>query len=424
MKVKVIINLLIIPLVLASCSFLSIDSADSRRVKGSTEIDVREYPEDNTAVIMGSLSSSFSLEQPVVIAVYSVNPLKDKTGRLAGHVLLNHTKEFMLYVPEGEYYLYAILDLNNDYIFEEKETAGVYGKPDRISVRTNEVRPGIVIPIQDSALGLNQFPEKLAIQYKYNSIEYTTYNGQVRKIYSEIFSRDNTNIGWWHPSLFMKAFGANIYLTEKYDPEKIPVLFVHGALGSPYDWAHIFVHLDRKKYQPLFFYYPSGVRLSTLAELLYLDIKALQAKHRFKKIYLAAHSMGGLVTRAMLTNYYKKSDDFIKTYVTFATPWSGIEFADKAMLTSPYVLPSWIDVSTQSMFIKTILDKNIPRSIDYYLFFGKQDKTSKSSALDSRVYKDAKGIYGFNADHDSILKDKESLLKFDEILNDKVVSQK
>ena len=423
MKIKIIINIFIMSIVFTSCSFLSIDSSDSVRIKGSTEIDIREYPEDNTSVIIGTLSSSFSLEQPVVIAVYSVNPLKNKNSRLAGHVLLNHTKEFMLYVPEGEYYLYAIFDFNNDYLYEEKETAGVYGKPDKISIKTNEIKSGIVIPVRDSALSGNQFPEKLSIQYKYNSVEYTTYNGQVRKIYSEIFSRDNANIGWWHPSLFMKAFGVNIYLTGKYDPEKIPVLFVHGALGSPYDWAQIYVHLDKEKYQPFYFYYPSAVRLSTLAHLLYLDIKDLQAKYRFKKIYLAAHSMGGLVTRAMLTNYYKKTDNFIKTYVTFATPWSGIEFADKAMLTSPYVLPSWIDVSTKSMFIKTVLDKNIPRSIDYYLFYGKNDKTSKSSALDSRVYKDAKGIYGFNADHDSILRDKDSLLKFDEILHDKVPSQ-
>ncbi|MBN2403814.1 MAG: alpha/beta hydrolase [Spirochaetes bacterium] len=420
MKIKTGIIYSIIVSAFISCSFLSIDNTDSMRVKHSTVIDAKDYPENNTAVILGSVTSVHALEQPILITVCSANPLKDGKSRFAGHILLNHTKEFMIYLPEGEYFLYAILDLNNDYIFEDKETAGFYGKPDKISLLKNEIKSGIIIPVGALAQPESIFPERLSVQHKYNSVEYTTYNGQVRKIYSEIFSSDNAKIGWWHPSLFMKAFGANIYLTEKYDPDKMPVLFIHGAQGSPYDWAHVYVHLDKNKFQPLFFYYPSGLRLPMLSELLYIRMKDLQQKYKFKEIYMAAHSMGGLVSRSMLTNYYKKNDKLIKLYVTFATPWSGFEFADAAMKTAPYVLPSWIDVSSHSMFIKTTLDRSIPLSVDYYLFFGKYDKTSKNRALDSRVYKDAKGIFGFNADHNTILTDKESLVKFNEILNQKI----
>lgn len=127
--------------------------------------------------------------------------------------------------------------------------------------------------------------------------------------------------------------------------------------------------------------------------------------------------MGGLVSRAMITDYYKETEDFIKFFITFATPWSGFEAADTALKTSPYVLPSWIDVSAQSMFIKTSLKRSIPGSIDYYLFFGKWDTTSEGRALDSRVYTEAKGIFGFNADHNTILSDKDVFNKFNEILN-------
>jgi pimeloyl-ACP methyl ester carboxylesterase len=420
MKIRIILYSLIIISVPVSCAFFNMDDTDSMRVKNSTVIDARDFPENNTAVILGAVNSDSPQEQPIAIAVYSANPLKDQKTRLAGYILLNHTREFMLYLPEGEYYLYAIADLNNDYIFEDQETVGVYGKPDKISLQANEIKRGLVITAGISRLSENNFPEKLSILHKFNSIEYTTYNGQQRRIYSEIFSYDNAKLGWWHPSLFMKAFGVNIYLTEKFDPEKMPVLFIHGAQGSPYDWAHIYVHLDKTKFQPLFFYYPSGLRLPILAELLHLKIKDLQQIYKFREIYIAAHSMGGLVSRSMLTNYYGKNDNLIKLYVTFATPWSGFEFADAALESAPYVLPSWIDVSSHSMFIKTILDRNIPPSIDYYLFFGKYDKTSKNRALDSRVYKDAKGIYGFNTDHDSILIDKDSLNKFNEIINKKI----
>jgi triacylglycerol esterase/lipase EstA (alpha/beta hydrolase family) len=418
MKIKLqFYCLLNIFFIFVSCSFLSIDDKDSMRVKNSTLIDARDYPENNTSIIIGTVNSADVIEQPIVVAVCSVDLVKDAKNRLVSYVILNHTKEFMIYLPEGDYFLYAIIDLNNNYIFEDKEITGVYGKPDKISLSQNEIKSGIIIQTGTTAIKEINFPEKLSIQYNYNSVEYTTYNGQVRKIYSEIFSPDNAKIGWWHPSLFMKAFGTNIYLTEKYDPHRIPVIFIHGAQGSPYDWAHIYVHLDKKKFQPLFFYYPSGLRLPMLSELLYFKIKDLEHTYKFKEIYIAAHSMGGLVSRCMLTNYYNKKENLIKYYVTFATPWSGFEFADAALQTAPYVLPSWIDVSSHSMFIKTTLDKSLPPSVEYYLFFGKNDKTSKDKALDSRAYKDAKGIFGFNCDHNNILSDKDVFLKFNEILN-------
>ncbi|MFH0974921.1 MAG: alpha/beta hydrolase [Spirochaetota bacterium] len=387
------------------------------RVKKSTVINVKDYPENNTSVIMGSINLKELKEQPVVILAYSVNPVTEEKKYITSYVILNHTTNFMLYLPEGVYYLYAITDSNNDYIFDGNEITGVYGRPDKIVLKNNEIRNDINLNIGSSELNGIKLPEKFSVQYNYNSIEYTTYNGQIRKIYSEIFSSDNAKIGWWHPSLFMKAFGANIYLTANYDPSKIPVLFVHGAQGSPQDWAYFYVRLDKKKYQPLFFYYPAGLRLPLLSKLLYIKIKELEQKYRFKRLYLIAHSMGGLVTRSMLTTYCGDKEKLIKLYATFATPWSGFEFADAALKTAPYVLPSWIDVSSHSMFIKTLLDKNISSSIDYYLFFGKNDNTSKGRALDARAYSGAKGIFGFNADHNTILSEKEVFDKFNEILS-------
>lgn len=410
-----------ISLVFISCSFINIDETDSLRVKKSTVINSNNYPEINSSVLMGTID--LKSNDPVVVVACPVNAAGSSGSQAFHYAMLNNTKEFMIYLPEGDYYLYVLGDLNNDYLFEGREAVGIYGRPDKISISKNVIKTGLNITIVTA--GRRQIPVdcRFSLQYDYNTVEYITYNGQARKIYSEIFSHDNAKTGWWHPSLFMKAFGANIYLTEKYDPAKIPVLFVHGAKGSPKDFAYFYARLDKSKFQPMFFYYPSGLRLPLLAELLNVKIKDIEEKYRLKKLYIIAHSMGGLVSRAMITNYRKDPEGRIRLYITLATPWSGFESLVTAMKTVPYVLPSWIDVSSQSMFIKTSLNKPIPSTVDYYLFFGKYDKTSREQALDSRVYSDAKGIFGFNTDHDGILSDAESFSKFNEILINKSLSK-
>src|SRR5205807_1028895 len=64
-----------------------------------------------------------------------------------------------------------------------------------------------------------------------------------------------------------------IYLTEPYQPGKIPVLFVHGLLSDPLTWATMFNDLRadpelRARYQFWFYFYPTGIPyLETAAEL-------------------------------------------------------------------------------------------------------------------------------------------------------------
>ncbi|MBN2040508.1 MAG: hypothetical protein JW864_10720 [Spirochaetes bacterium] len=409
----------------ASCSIFDFNKSDLFRVKNGKSVDIKKYPEINSSVIMGKIDLPPAIsqnQQAVVISAYPAKVSGKKKDVSSHHSILDRTDEFMLYLPAGDYYLYVFADLNNDFLFKENEVIGTYGKPDIIHLTDNEIKSNINLKIVN---GITKLPSGFSVEYNYESVEYIGKNGQVRKLYSEIFSPDNAKIGWWHPSLFMKAFGANIYLTEDYNPKKIPVLFVHGAQGSPHDFANLYVRLRKSDYQLIFFYYPSGMRLPMLSELLYLKINNLKSVFGFKKMYLIAHSMGGLVSRSMITNYYSgysviekkyRTDNYIKAFITLATPWSGFGSANAGLKTSPYVIPSWIDVSEQSMFIKTNLKKNIPRGMDYYLFYGKLDKTSKGRALDSRVYSEAKGIYGYNADHNSILTEKEVIDKLMQVL--------
>jgi len=96
--------------------------------------------------------------------------------------------------------------------------------------------------------------------------------------------------------------GGNIYFLEPYDPAKTPILFVHGAAGSPQNWTYFFQHIDRTRYQPWIFYYPSGSSVDSMSYLLFWKLSNLQRRYHFNKIYFTAHSMGGLVVRNFLAN--------------------------------------------------------------------------------------------------------------------------
>jgi pimeloyl-ACP methyl ester carboxylesterase len=408
-----------------SCSYLSIGHRD----------DVIELPSlykgndgpltYNCAVIKGKIVSSDDLKNFTILIAYS---LSSESDSFTDYVTLNGTSPFMLYLPEGRYHLYTITDFNNDGIYKENEVSGNYGfplSPKEISLRKGEMVKDIVIYISKENSKKIAFPRQLSIKENYDTVSQLTYTGQVSKIYDEKFSAENASTGWWNPTAFMKAFGAHIYFMEEYDPRKIPVLFVHGAEGSPQNWIYFFIRLDRSRYQPWFFYYPSGIHLSLASQLLYDELIELYDKYGFKKMCIAAHSIGGLVTRSLLTKYkFDKQHNFVKLYVTFATPWTGFEAADASQKLPHKSIPSWMDIGSQSIFIRRTMSAELPSNIRYYLFYGKEDKVSKGKALDERAALDACEKFAFDCDHYSILSDRKVFIKFNKILEKELFFQK
>ena len=171
------------------------------------------------------------------------------------------------------------------------------------------------------------------------------------------------------PYRFFREFGGNIYFLEEYDPTKIPILFVHGALGSPRGWQYLLEHIDLNRFQPWFYYYPSGASIKSMADLLFWKIFNLQSKYQFKEIYLVAHSMGGLVVRSFLVDYGQQFPSITK-FISISTPWSGDNLSEYGVKYSPGVIPAWKDMGPQSDFAQSIYRKKLPAAIDYYLFFG------------------------------------------------------
>ena len=59
--------------------------------------------------------------------------------------------------------------------------------------------------------------------------------GDIANLSEARFSSAHGEEGLWKPSDFPISSGIGIYFLEEYDPNRIPVLFVYGAGGSPQD---------------------------------------------------------------------------------------------------------------------------------------------------------------------------------------------
>lgn len=136
-------------------------------------------------------------------------------------------------------------------------------------------------------------------------------------------------------------FATGIYLIHPYDPNKIPILFIHGLLGSPLSWQNLTNELcsDPKileHYQPWFFLYPTGQPVLESSAQLREDLEATQRLFdpsgtavASRHIVVVAHSMGGLLAHTLV------SDSGDALWNVFATkPLNSVTLpaADKALM--------------------------------------------------------------------------------------------
>jgi pimeloyl-ACP methyl ester carboxylesterase len=104
------------------------------------------------------------------------------------------------------------------------------------------------------------------------------------------------------------AYTARLMRFQPYDPKKIPVLLTHGLQDTPATWAPLINRLRtdpeiNKHYQFWIYSYPSGYAFPYSAMLLREELDRIdKAYPNHKKIVLIGHSMGGLVSRLMVTD--------------------------------------------------------------------------------------------------------------------------
>jgi len=380
---------------------------------------------ESTVGLGGRIISPSPLQANVFVILFT-----DKKGQkvIYNFNILEQEEIYLFLVPPGRYYILAFEDRNNNTLYDDGELAGYVDKPIEVTLSRLRANDTVDIVLSKGLTLPEGFPQGLQISGEVIKSK-ILFAGRMIDLNDKIFSLENAKMGFWKPLSFAKKFGVGVYFLEHYDADKIPVLFVHGASGSPKHFQYIIKNLDRQKYQPWVYYYPSGVSLNRISGILDYLIQYLHDKYEFPQLYVTAHSMGGLVARAFIVqNFYEQDHDYIKLFVSISTPWGGLKSAQKGVERAPAAIPSWHDMVPDSPFIKYAFSQKLTPNIEYYLLFGFKGDCSLfmenndgsitiNSQLDPRAQEDAIFNWGFDRGHVTILSSPEVFEKYQQILD-------
>lgn len=112
--------------------------------------------------------------------------------------------------------------------------------------------------------------------------------------------------GMFNPRKFENS--ARLSRLQRYHPEKIPLLCIHGLGNSPATWFPVIDYLRgdeeiRKHYQIWFFSYPTGLPYPVTTAMLRHELEEFSQRHPdHKNMVVIGHSMGGMISRLLITD--------------------------------------------------------------------------------------------------------------------------
>lgn len=420
--------LILIVLVFAGCSHVGkyFDFWDMERTqKKEFSIEptaklLRDLHPGDSFMLVGPVNQKTNYEGPVLVV--AVTDMFKKREIVAERILQTPVLYYQAYLPEGNYDLYFFADLNRNGYFDANEMIGQTSEAP-IHVRKEEVKDGMTFngpafTIDVNSPATTDLPIKVRVRqqdYVFTSLD------------DEFFDPQYGEIGMYDTKKFFAHTQRFMFSLEKFDPNKTMVIFVHGVAGTPRDFKYLVHGLDRARYQPLFYFYPSGMPLQKLGSLLSDILRVLEENKQFhvKRAVVVAHSMGGLVSLSALNELcLNGAPAYLKGYISFNSPYGGVEAAKKAVESAPAVLAAWRDVAPGSPFLERLYKGSAARKIPFHLFFGYETGNSSDgtitlqSQLEHRIQFAAHKTYGFNASHVGILNDDQARRVFYRILGD------
>jgi pimeloyl-ACP methyl ester carboxylesterase len=246
----------------------------------------------------------------------------------------------------------------------------------------------------------------------------------------DLFDSRHVQLGIWRASDFLRDYGTALLLTAPYDDRRTPVFLVHGINGSPRDFAPVVSRFRGSRYQPVVFYYPTGMPLADASRELGTRMQEFLERHPTNGFAVVGHSMGGLVAKGLLDQFdVARLLPAWKAFVGMSCPWSGVAAASQAKRL-PVHPASWDDLAPTSTFVHRVNTTPFPPSLAFYMFFGARGGRSMFSVLgnhDGRLTVDsmmdtplaeaARDTFGFYEDHVSILAAPRVLARLETVLD-------
>lgn len=226
--------------------------------------------------------------------------------------------------------------------------------------------------------------------------------------------KDISTLGLLNPAEAQGIKG--LYMVEPFDPNRIPVVMVHGLWSSPTTWMEMFNDLRafpeiRSRFQFWFFLYPTGQPFWTSAAQLRDTLAEVRQvldpqgqNPRLDQMVLVGHSMGGLVSKLQTLEsreqfwqilsekpldelkatpeekvklakcFYFQSNPSVKRVITIGTPHRGSVFANDY---TRYVGRSWIKLPEMMVELGNKLIRDNPDT------FRNTDLLTTTTSIDS-----------------------------------------
>jgi pimeloyl-ACP methyl ester carboxylesterase len=327
---------------------------------------------------------------------------------------------FGLNLPEGRYDLLVFADIDASGIFGPSEVIG------KRSIELNDfTAPEKVLGQVDVQLGepiTIDWDVLIAVPDSSGRSESLFYpSGTIRTLDDPIFDSSFSTLGMYDPASFLEQAPTAFYALEEDLGYKIPVVFVHGIAGSAREFENFVEHLDRARYKPWFFHYPSGGDLDQLAELFYqIFLSGEVYRSGGMPMIIVAHSMGGLVVREAINKYQgKRNENQVHLFVSMATPFGGHSAAATGEKHGLIVLPSWRDLNPENSFITKLYREPLPEFVYHELIYAYQNPNAiklgensdgvvvLNSQLHPQAQRQASGQFGFDNTHTDILDSEE-----------------
>ena len=398
-------------------------------VSGCIFREVREQQEmlDASCRIEGTVASGASRELPSLIVVLLVaEPAGGGALQLLPHIddyfVVERAGRWAFVVGSGNYRIAAFEDLNADLAYQAGEpfVGRQTARPIACGAGSHIDDITLALPAQsagrfDLELDVAALQARSVAMQGAGTLGELTTVGELTSLSDARFDRKTADNGLWRPLDFIVSSHPGVYFLEPYDRHKMPVLFVHGVNDSPAGFSDLVASLDRSRFQPWFYSYPSGVHMDVIADHLNQTMAKLQARYRVGQYAVVGHSMGGLVARGFILRHADSSlAAEIPLFISISTPWAGHKGAQLGVKYSPTVVDAWRDMAPGSDYLGSLFARPLPTATCHYLLFSfKRGSSSSGESNDgnvtvaSQLAGDAQGqavlVRGFDDTHEGML---------------------
>jgi pimeloyl-ACP methyl ester carboxylesterase len=394
------------------------------------------------------LTGTVALAEPErgMRVVVLVRMSSEEDGDVVDHYSRRRDGRFYFVVSDpGTYALLAFHDRNGDLNYDPDEPALGLSGAQVFTLGVAETREGIELVIDpsgripvDGPADIEALIARSAQEQLGRSLGQFSTVGGIFELGDPRFGAESGQLGLWRPLDFVAELRPGIFFVEPYDDDRIPVLFIHGMTGHPNEFEFLVDALDRSRFQPWFYFYPSGGSLQKVVGHANQVLMSLHARHRFRRMFVVAHSMGGLVGRGLILEHEEgDGEEIIPLFVSISAPWGGHEAAQAGVDRAPAVVEAWRDMAPDSAFQRDLLyedpeaktrPRQLPDHVTHHLLFGYQrDAGSLGVSSDSVItigsqllptaQDQAVEVYGIDATHAGILRNPATAERLNRILD-------